>query len=170
MNWDQGFHGSLFKFYNKILGAIWPKTLPDLECSLKRLTYEIYEACQMFAEHCNPSESKEGILVEEKFYRSRGWIEDHNEYQQLFKEYETWQKKCENHVIEATKAANWLADVVRRDINPLFFATKGKFFVIMGPYGMLEFRSYFFEYTEEEKSELLSLCMQGWNIGKEFHK
>ena len=170
MNWDQGFHESLFKFYNKILGAIWPKTLPELECSLKRLTYEIYEACQTFAEHCNPSESKERILVEEKFYRSQGWIEDHNEYQQLFKEYETWQKKCENHVIEATRAANWLADVVRRDINPLFFATKGKFFVIMGPYDMLEFRSYFFEYTEEEKSELLSLCMQGWNIFKEFHK
>ena len=73
-------------------------------------------------------------------------------------------------MIEATKAANWLADIVRRDINPMFYATKGKFFVIMGPYDMLEFRSYFFEYTEHEKKDLLGLCKLGWGIGREFHK
>ncbi len=168
MNWDEDAHQRLFEFYNKILGAIWPKTLPELECALKKLTYEIYEAIQTFAEHCKPSEAKDGILVEERFYKSRGWIEDHNEYQELFKEYDIWQNKCKNHVIEATKAVNWLADIVRRDINPLFFATKGKFFVIMGPYDGLEFRSYFFEYTEREKRKILSLCEKGWSIAKKF--
>jgi hypothetical protein len=158
MNWDEDTHERLFKFYNKIHGAIWPKTLPELECALKKLTYEIYEAVQTFSEHCKHSESQDGILFEERFYKSRGWIEDDNEYQRVFKEYEAWQNKCENHVIEATKAANWLADVVRRDINPMFFATKGKFFVIMGPFDNLEFRSYFFEYTEKEKKELLLRC------------
>ena len=122
------------------------------------MTYEIYEAIQTFVEHCDFSKTRDGILVEERFYKSRGWIEDDNEYQQLFNEYKAWNEKCQNHVIEATKAANWLADVVRRDVNPLFFATKGKFFVIMGPYGMLEFRSYFFEYAEDEKREILRLC------------
>lgn len=168
MNWDEEAYKRLFEFYNKILGAIWPKTLPELECSIKRLTYEIYEAFQTFVEHCEPSKTKDGVLVEERFYRSRGWIEDDNEYKKLFNEYETWNEKCQKHVIEATKAVNWFAEVVRRDINPLFFAIKGKFFVIMGPYGLLEFRSYFFEYTEAEKSKLLDLCKQGWNIGKTF--
>jgi hypothetical protein len=168
MNWDEDAHDRLFEFYNKILGAIWPNTLPELECALKKLTYEIYEAVQTFDEHCKPSEARDGVLVEERFYKSRGWIADNNEYQQLFKEYDAWQNKCKDRVIEATKAANWLADIVRRDINPLFFATKGKFFVIMGPYGMLEFRSYFFEYTEQEKKEILSLCEKGWSIGKVF--
>jgi len=170
MNWDEGAHERLFKFYNKILGAIWPKTLPELECALKKLTYEIYEAIQTFVEHCKPSEAKDGILVEERFYKSRGLIEDNDEYQQLFKEYEAWQKKCQDHVIEATKAANWLADIVRRDINPLFFATEGKFFIIMGPYDGLEFRSYFFEYTEKEKKEILRLCEEGWSIARSFPK
>ena len=168
MNWDEDRHDRLFKFYNKILGAIWPKTLPELECSLKKLTYEIYEAVQTFDEHCKPSKSRDGILVEERFYKSQGWIEDDNEYQQLFKQYDAWQNKCKDHMIEATKAANWLADIVRRDVNPLFFGTKGKFFVIMGPYDMLTFRSYFFEYTEQEKKEILSLCEKGWSIAKVF--
>jgi len=170
MNWDEDAHDRLFKFLNKILGAIWPKTLPELECALKKLTYEIYEACQTFDEHCKPSETRDGILVEERFYKSRGWIENDNEYQQLFKEYDAWQNKCKNHMIEATKAANWLADLVRCEINPLFFATKGKFFVIMGPYNGLAFRSYFFEYTEKEKSKILHLCMKGHYQGRNFTK
>lgn len=160
MNWDEDAHKRLFEFNNKIIGTVWPKTLPELECALKKLTYEIYEAIQTFAEHCESSKTRDGILVEERFYKSRGWIEDDNEYQQLFNEYKAWNGKCQNHVIEATKAANWLADVVRRDMNPLFFATKGKFFVIIGPYDMLTFRSYFFEYTDKEKKDLLRFCSQ----------
>jgi len=152
MNWDEDAHQRLFEFYNKIIGAVWPKTLPELECALKKLTHEIYEAIQTFVEHCESSKAKDNILVEERFYKSRGWIEDDNEYRQLFNEYDAWQKKCKNHVIEATKAANWFADVVRRDINPLFFATKGKFFVIMGPYDpLITFRSAFLEYAEEKR-------------------
>jgi hypothetical protein len=170
MSWDEGAHERLFKFLNKILGAVWPKTLPELECALKKLTYEIYEAIQTFEEHCEPSKAKDNILVEERFYKSHGWIEDHNVYQQLFNEYEAWHGKCEKHVIEATKAANWLADVVRRDVNPLFFATKGKFFVIMGPYAGLTWRSVFLEYTEEEKREIRRLCEKGWNIARDFSK
>lgn len=171
MNWDEDAHERLFKFLNKIIGAVWPKTLPELECALKKLTYEIWEAIQTFIEHCNTEHRKEGdILVEERFYKSRGWIEDDNEYQQLVDEYDAWHGACEKHVIEATKAANWFADVVRRDINPLFFATKGKLFVVMGPYDGLKFRSLFFEYTEEEKRELLRLCEQGWNVARDFSR
>ena len=170
MNWDEDAHERLFEFYNKIFGAIWPKALPELECALKKLTSEIYQAVQTFVEHCKSSETRDGVLVEELFYKSRGWIEDDNEYHQLFKEYDTWQNKCNNHVIEATKAVNWLADIVRRDINPLFFATKGKFFVIMGPYDGLIFRSIFFEYTEVEKKEIIRLCEQGWDLAKDFSK
>ena len=170
MSWDEGAHERLFKFLNKILGAVWPKTLPELECALKKLAYEIYEAIQTFEEHCEPSKAKDNILVEERFYKSHGWIEDDNVYQQLFNEYEAWHDKCEKHVIEATKAANWLADVVRRDVNPLFFATKGKFFVIMGPYDGLTWRSVFLEYTEEGKQEIMRLCVEGHYQGRDFSK
>lgn len=165
MNWDKDSGRRLFEFYTKVIGAIWPKNLPELECSLKRLTYEVYEAFKTFSEHCVPSKTKDEVLVEERFYRSQGWIEDDKKYQQLVDEYQAWNDKCRNHIFEATKAANWFADVVRRDINPLFFATKGKFFIIMGPYDMLEFRSCFFEYTDREKEKMFKLCQEGWSLG-----
>lgn len=170
MTWDEAAHQRLFEFYNKMLGAIWPKSLPELECALKRLTHEIYEAISKFVEHCEPDKHHEGILVEDRFYKSRGWIEDHNRYQELLREYETWQHECNRHLIEATKAANWVAEVVRQNINPLFFATKGKFFLIMGPYDMLEFRSFYFEYTEQQKARMLQQCERGWSLGKIFRQ
>jgi hypothetical protein len=170
MNWDKDAQERIFRFLNKILGALWPKTLPELECALKKLAFEMHEAIEAFCEHCEFSKTTDDILVEERFYKSRGWIEDDLEYESLFKEYEVWNDKCQKHVIEATKAANWLADVVRRDINPLFFATKGKFFVFMGPYDPLTFRSVFLGYGEEEKKEILRQCMEGQYQGKDFSK
>lgn len=167
MKWDDRLTHRLFPFYNKVLGAVWPKTLPELECAIKRLTYEVYEANQIFLEHCKPSRDNDEILVEDRFYHSERWLPD-EEYRERFAEYEYWQKKCYTHMRDATKAANWLADVVRRDVNPFFFATKGKFHLIMGPYDMLEFRSYFFEYTEEEKKKLLASCDKTWGLGKQW--
>ena len=170
MNWDEDAQKRIFEFSNKILGALWPKTLPELECALKKLADEMHAAIETFMEHCEPRKTKSDILFEERFYKSRGWIEDDKVYQQLFNEYDAWQKKCKNHVIEATKAVNWLADVVRRDVNPLFFATKGKFFVIMGPFDALEFRSYFPEYTEAEKRKMLLSCKKGRSQSKKASK
>ncbi|KTB48080.1 HNH endonuclease [Dehalogenimonas alkenigignens] len=164
IRWDKDAHDRLFRFKNKIIGAIWPKTLPELECTIKMVTYELYEAVQTFALHCKPSTTKIEYMVEDVFYKTQGWLPQ-KEYDELFEEYKCWHTKCENHIIEATKAINWLADVVRRDINPLFYATKGKFFLILGPYGdTLEFRSYFFEYTKDQKLCNLSRCDQGQNM------
>lgn len=170
MNWDKDAQERIFKFYNKILGAVWPNTLPELECALKKLAHEMHEAIEVFVEHCEPSKTRDDRLVEERFYKSHGWIEDQLVYDSLFKEYDAWQDRCKNYVIEATKAANWLAEVVRRDVNPLFFATKGKFLIFSGPYDGLTWRSLFFEYTEEEKKDILRLCMEGHYRGKDFSK
>lgn len=168
MVWDKDAPRRIFEFHNKILGAIWPNTLPELECSLKKLAYELHAAINTFSEHCDLDKGDAERLVEVKFYHISEW--NPKLYAELSAEYNKWHEKCETHVIEATKAANWLADVVRRDVNPLFFATKGKFFVIMGPYGALEFRSVFLEYTEEEKKNILRSCKEGFYRGKYFPK
>jgi hypothetical protein len=53
-------------------------------------------------------------------------------------------------LIEAARAANWFADLVRSDINPLFFAERGKFVVV--DEDVMERHAQIPEYTEEEKS------------------
>jgi hypothetical protein len=171
MRWDNASQERIFKFLNKILGAVWPGTLSELECALKKLAFEMHEAIETFCQHCKIYEARDDMLIEERFYKSRGWIEDNEEYQSLFKEYEDWKDKCYKHVIEATKAANWLADVVRRDINPLFFATEGKFYVVTGPHTpFMTFRSEFLEYDEKEKNKILRQCAEGRYQGKDFRK
>lgn len=167
MTWNKDAQKRIFDFNNKILGAVWPNTLPELECALKKLAFEMHEAIETFVKHC---ERQEDMLEEVKFYHIPEW--NPPLYERLSKEYEAWHDKCEKHVVEATKTANWLADVVRRDVNPLFFATKGKFFVVQGPFVSdgLEWRSVFLEYTEEEKKEILRLCMEGQYQGRHFPK
>ncbi len=45
---------------------------------------------------------------------------------------------------------NWVADVVRREINPMFFATEGKFTVTTGPNMQFQFVTHVLEFTAEE--------------------
>ena len=42
-------------------------------------------------------------------------------------------------------------NVVRRDVNPMFFATVGKFLIIEGPFEDLSFRTRLLEFKEDEK-------------------
>ncbi len=161
MSWDVDAHIRIYKFAQKILGALWPSVLPELECALKKLASEMHQAIETFVEH---SDVKDGCLEEERFYHIPEWNSEL--HQKLFDEYKAWRDKCEKHIFEATKAANWLADIVRRDVNPTFFATKGKFLVTLGPGDDLTFRTALLEYTEEEKREMLHLYEKEQDKGK----
>lgn len=163
MVWNEDAPNRIYSFYNKILGAIWPRTFPELECSIKKLTYELHNGVELFMKHCEKIENQ---YTEIKFYKISEWNPEL--YHELLKEYEEWHDKCEKHIDEATKAANWFAEIVRRDINPLFFTTKGKFFLEKGPYEMLQFRTYFLEYTEEEKEEICRTYDLTWSLWSNF--
>ena len=54
--------------------------------------------------------------------------------------------------MEATTSANWFADVVRRDINPMFFAEKGRFLTMEGD--ILGFKAKLHVYTKEQRDSL----------------
>jgi hypothetical protein len=168
MQWDRDAPKRIFKFQNKMIGAIWPNNLPELECLLKKLAYELHEAINTFSGHCEVDKGNTGRLVEIKFYHIPEW--NPKLYAKLSDEYDKWHKKCQNHIREATKTVNWFADIIRRDINPLFFTTKGKFFIIEGPFEMLEYRSYFLEYSEEEKQEILRLCRERVYLSRDLGK
>lgn len=75
-------------------------------------------------------------------------------------EWQEWLDDLHDLIREATKAANWVSDVVRRDINSTFFAVEGRFLLTEGPGTDLSFDTYLIEYTPEERQALPNAFLQ----------
>ena len=147
--WDITFPEAIEGFRREVVKAAWP--LSDIGCEFQRavqtLAYVLHEAVQTFLDH---ADEEDGFFVPRKFYKDRWYSQ--SEYKRRANLYEAWMYDCKMLVLEATKAANWFADVVRRDLNPAFFSDKGRFvvtstFVNQGDTVLLE-------YTPEERLTL----------------
>lgn len=144
--WSKELPNKIFEFRLRVIAAIWPEEFKELRNATETLSITLNIAAQTFMKH---SELHGDTYYPHKFYKSGGWNET---YHEDLERYEEWIRTCHLALREATKAANWFADVVRRDINPMFFAEKGKFLVIEGD--VLGFEARLLEYTEEERTSL----------------
>ncbi len=143
-HWNKDKPEDLFKFRLKVMSAIWPNAFDELRRSATTLSFLLNEAAMKFMEH---SELIDDLYWAFKFYKRFGWNEN---YDEDLRQYESWLNECYALIRESSKAANWFADVVRRDINPMFFADKGKFLIVEGPFEDLTHRTSLLEYTQEE--------------------
>jgi hypothetical protein len=103
-----------------------PGVLVELEHALETAAVSAGAAAMTFEEHAFAVQSM-SLLRAHQFYRDAQGTPRASE---TLEEWDSWRKRCYAWIYEATKAVNWLADVVRRDLNPLFFAAEGKFAVI----------------------------------------
>ena len=85
-------------------------------------------ALKVFFEHCEMG--NENWFREVKFYKIGGWNENYVRDAAAYKE---WLKEHDRFIYESTKSANWVAEIVRRELNPSFFAVPGKFVITSGP-------------------------------------
>lgn len=149
-SWDRKRLDSLRGFRHQMLRAIKPGHFVELERSLDTLAITCHQAVELFLRH---AEKQEGRLYARQFYKDlREW--DTEKHERLFRKWECWVETCELWLFAATKAANWMADVVRRDINPYFFLTDGKFVVERGPLMDLSWETMLLEFTDDEKASL----------------
>lgn len=146
--WPKERPNAVWDFRQQVIAAIWPAAYEELKRATETFSILLHLAAQTFMEH---SEESGNLYYADRYYK-RPAFNPH--YDKQLKEFEEWQSKCYRLLREATKAANWFADVVRRDINPMFFATKGKFLVMEGPFMDMSFRTYLLEFTEAEKQGL----------------
>lgn len=137
----------IYRFRQRIIGAAWPGTNLELERSLKTLSIYMNAFGQRFLDE---SEDQDDLRVEVKYYKQRFY--EQSEYDALFDRWEKWQEQIEFLIFQASKAANWMADVVRRDLNPAFFSLAGKFTVTVSD--DLSSRTFLPEFTAEEKTNL----------------
>lgn len=148
--WPADLPDDIFEFRQRVIAAVWPEDVDELKRAVITFSIIIHKAAQTYMQH---SERQGNVLFPTKFYRSGGFPNPN--YDEDLEKYNEWLKECYRLINEATKAANWLADIVRRDINPMFFAPEGKFLLMDGPFlDDLSFRVFVTEYTEEEKKGL----------------
>lgn len=146
--WPSELPNDIWKFRQKVIAAIWPEEFDDLKRSSQTLSILLHRASDVFSKY---SDRRGDRLYPYKFYKAHGWNKN---YDRDLRRYEDWIENCHNSIKEATKAANWFADAVRKEINPMFFAEKGKFLIVHGPFKDLSFRAELLEYSENEKGNL----------------
>lgn len=146
--WPKELPEDIFKFRQKIIGAIWPEEFDELKRAAITFSVLLHRSAETFQEHCQERNGKLRVL---KFYKAFGYNEN---YDEDLKRYIEWIGECHHLVKDATKAVNWFAEMVRKYVNPMFFADRGKFIVTDGPYEDMSFRTALLEFSEEEKSEL----------------
>jgi hypothetical protein len=147
--WDKAFPKQIEQFRHEVVKAVWPAGEQALEFlrAVQTLAFCLHEAAQTFLDH---AEEDRGTLRPRKFYKDQWYSQP--EYNRRANLYEAWLHDSKMLVIEATKAANWFGDTVRRDLNPAFFTDKGKFVVTSGFINQGD--AILLEFTPEEKSAL----------------
>lgn len=146
--WDRERPNKIFEFRQKIISAIWPDGFEELKRAATVFSTRLNQAAQTYLKHADLQDDK---YIPFKFYKAFSWNPN---YDTDLAKYEDWLDECFALLKEATKAANWFADIVRRDVNPMFFAEKGKFLIIEGPFMDLSFRTRLLEYSTEEKASV----------------
>lgn len=147
--WQREFPGQIFEFREYVMGAVWPSRFDELKRATITFSIILNQAAQTFLEHSKQIDDK---LYPDKFYKTGGKFNPN--YGKDIIEYEKWLDRCYIGIKEATKAANWFADIVRRDINPMYFAKEGKFLVTEGPFEDFSIRTCLLEFREVEKKHL----------------
>jgi hypothetical protein len=141
------------KYTLKMHTAVWPGKLPELESSMKFFAETMNIMLNFYMKKAERHETEEGRFVEDRSYK-RQWHSEER-FRELHNIHERWERYLEDLIVEVVKAANWLAELVRRDINPLFMATDGRFSLIWGPDDNLSFHTIAPEYSTDEKRQLI---------------
>ncbi|MGA2440420.1 MAG: HNH endonuclease [Tepidisphaeraceae bacterium] len=137
-------------FRLKMLKAVWPGTFVEVERSMVNLSAALMGMAEHFLLHAEINDA--GTKWREDRFYKRGGSWNPN-YVRDLADYRKWAGQHVSNVVEATKAANWFADAVRRHINPMFFATEGHFTATVGDGKMGEITAVF-EYTIEERRNM----------------
>lgn len=152
--WRYDHIQNINQFREQVHRAIWPKSNPELEKAIQTISFTLGNAIDTFFEH---SELNGTMVVAVQYYKIGKY--DPVMYNKELDEFNKWISDCHRWIVEATKAVNWFADIVRRDIDPLFFVEKGKFLIEYGPCEDLMYYHAIPEYTAKEKIIVLQAVL-----------
>lgn len=115
--WDmeQGFH----TFIQDVISAAWSGQHHEFEAAARVLADEIAGLETLFAQH--------GFLIQGgdiEIKRVQPHLLRPDQVETELTQHDSVVRAITEHIFQATKAANWFADIVRRDFNPSFMQHK----------------------------------------------
>ncbi len=125
---------------------VWPRRYPDLEATLENFRRVVNDLARVFAKH---AERQGDRWWTRKFYHIDRW--DEAEYDRLYARYSFHVCVIENLVLELTRAANLVCDVVRRWVFTGFRLDEGALLVTHGPYMDFRWHTWRPEYRMDER-------------------
>ncbi len=145
---------SVYRFRVRVAAAIVPPNYEEIGRAATTVAILLQEFYDTFTRHLEEDGER---LRAERFYKSSGF---NRNYDADLLEFERWVERYSRILLEATKAVNWFADVVRRDVNPMFFVEHGKFVLHEGLCSDFKFHCIIPEYSEEDKQDLPAILTE----------
>ena len=129
-----------------ILRRVWPKGCDEVRESLLNFYAVLNDFINLFHEH---SENKGTVYLTDKFYHINQW--DTELYDKLLLEFRNHVNLVNDMVLEMTRAANYVCDMVRQYIAPEFRIKEGMLVVVTGPNMELAYDTLRPEYRGEDR-------------------
>jgi hypothetical protein len=138
------------KLSRYILTRVWPDRYLKLADAFKCFWRILEDLRGTFHKHAEPW--NENILLTRKFYKIDRWDEDL--YSKLARQFEWHVDLCGDLVLELTRSANMICDLIRTSYDPRYRLGEGKLMVQRGPnYPDGSFYEFVPEYTSEERAK-----------------
>jgi hypothetical protein len=133
-----------------IFTRVWPQRIPELENAFTNFRRVLNDLMLTFDK--NSKEWHEDKLCTEKFYKIPEW--NPKLYKYLGDKYDFYVELVEDLMLELTRAANYICDLVRRHLDPSFRIKEGVLVVESGMYMDLTYHSLRAEYRNDERGEM----------------
>jgi hypothetical protein len=106
-----------------IYGRVWPEGHNKLRSAIEAFGQLIAEWMHKFGEHAESPSLDSPVAMTEPFYKISDW--DPDRYDRLLKEYEYHVGLLQDLVLEATRYGNYIAKLIRDEIDPSFRFDEG---------------------------------------------
>lgn len=143
-----------------LLSRIWPGRYPELESAFLNFRLVVQDFCVVFSEHAVRRDN-EGWETE-AFYRIDEW--DPELYRKLADDYDFHVALVEDLILELTRAANYICDMVRQFLMRSYRINEGVLLIEGGPYMDLSYKTYRVEYRGEERTERPYLGLEDFKV------
>jgi hypothetical protein len=145
---SKDFFSRLAELREWILSRVWPDSYPDLRAALENFRMVVGDLVNEFERHSKP-EHDGSFLETERFYRIKEWNPDL--YEALSRRYDFHVDLVHDLACEMTRAANYVCDKVRDNLDRSFRVEQGVLLVRRGMGTDLMEHTYRLEYRDRER-------------------